>query len=213
VNIVNKLHISNACAPVAGTTQSSQRDRRIFSPTQLGSGTVGPDSRILSCVFDRLTDEHGNFRADTPYAVMGEIQAYSAVSTLLRPVEWKPAVTIDQKTGLLYRKLPSPNGFSNSWLTSGETAVQSWVNTWGRVTSDRNAGVYRFEALNLPGRSQPDFPDIDELIDELLAEFVIDSLDHPVLERLLNPAAPPTATTASAVYQWQDNEGDADEIY
>jgi hypothetical protein len=209
MNNFNKLAISSACAPAAGTTKPS----RIWSPTQVGSGIIGSDSRILSIIFESREDAHGNFQGNTPYAVTSEIQAYSAVSTLLRPVEWRPAVTVDQKTGLLYRKLPSPNGFSNSWLNSGETAVQSWVNTWGRVTSDRNAGVYRFEALNLPGRSQPDFPGIDELINELLADYVIDSLDHPVLERLLNPAAPSLATTASPVNQWQDNEGDADEIY
>jgi hypothetical protein len=208
----NKLSISSACAPAAGITQINLQKSRIFSLTQLGSGMAGQESRILSCVFDRLTDEHGNFRGDTPYAVMGEIQAYSAVSTLLRPVEWRPAVTIDQKTGLLYRKLPSPNGFSNSWLTSGEIAIQSWVGNWGRVTSDRNAGVYRFEALNLPGRPQPTFPDIDELINKLLAEFVIDSLDHPVLERLLKPAVPAMAPAAAPVTPSLDEE-DADEIY
>jgi hypothetical protein len=206
MNNFDKLAISSACAPAAGTTKPS----RIWSPTQVGSGIIGSDSRILSVIFESHEDAQGNFQGNTPYAVTGEIQAYTPVSTLLKPVEWRPAVTIDQKTGLLYRKLPSPNGFGNSWLTSGEIAVQAWVGNWGRVTSDRNAGVYRFEALNLPGRAQPTFPDIDELINELLEGFVINSPDHPVLERLLNPAAPSLATTATPVTPSME---DNDEVY
>ena len=202
--------ISSACAPKAGSTHSNQHNSRIWSLTQVGAGVVGHEQRILSGIFDRATDEHGNYRGETPYAVVGEIQVYPAVSALLKSVEWRPAVTVDARTGLLYRKLPSPNGFANSWLSSAEIAVQAWVGHWGKITSDRNAGIYRFEALNLPGRALPTFPDVDDLIDELLAEFVIDRLDHPVLERLLNPPATTTAENAVPVTPAQEHD---DEIY
>ena len=203
-----KVSISNACAPEAGIAKTSSQESRILSLTQMGSGMAGQDARILSCLFDRQTDEYGNFKGEKPYAVVGQIQTYPAVSTLLKPVEWRIAVTVDQKTCLLYRKLPAANGFSNSWLTSGEIAMQSWVGNWGRVTSDRNAGVYRFEALNLSGRTRPTFPNIDDLIDELLAEYVIDRLDHPVLGRLLRQVSPPLVTSST-----QDDEDDNDDVY
>jgi hypothetical protein len=163
----------------------------------MGSGMVGPDSRVLSCLFDRQTDEGGNFLREKPRPVIGELHSYPAVAAQLKPVEFRVGVTVDQVTGLLYRKLPSPNGFSNSWLTSGQIAIQSWIGNWGRVTSDRNAGMYRFEPLNLYGRAKPTFADIDDLIDELLADYVIDRLDHPVLARLLNPTSPTTPINAA----------------
>jgi hypothetical protein len=174
---------------------------------------AGQDTRRISCVIDRQTDEHGNYQGETLYPVVGEIQTHPAVSALLKQVECRLAVTVDQTTGLLYRKLPSANGFANSWLTSAEVAIQSWVGSWGRVTSDRNAGVYRFEGLNLHSRPQPSFPDIDGLIDELLADWVIDRLDHPVLERLLTPTAPSMATTDAPGSPAQIDEEDADDIY
>lgn len=206
----NIISISEACAPKAVTTPSNQQESRIWSPTQVGTGTVGFDAPILSCVCVRRTDERGNYQGETPYPVIGDIQAYPAVAALLRPVEWRAAVRMDHKTGLLYYKLPSANGFSNSWLDSAKIAVYSWAGTWGRVTSDRNAGVYRFEAINMPGRAQPDIPDVDELINELLAEFVIDRLDHPILERLLNPTGASIATTATTVTPSPEAD---DEIY
>jgi hypothetical protein len=203
--------ISLACAPAAGTPQSNPRNSRIWSLTQMGSGMAGQDARIISCVFERLTDEQGNFRGEIPYAVSGDIQTYPPLSALLKSVEWRAAGTINQITGLLYRKLPSPNGFSSSWLTSGEAAMHALVGNWGRVLSDRHTSMYRFEALHLSGYRQPRFPDIDELIDELLSDYVIDRVDHPVLERLLKPPVPSMATTAAPFSPTL--EDDDDEIY
>lgn len=212
MSISGKLSIASACAPAAVGAKAIPQNNRIWSLTQAGAGMAGSDARILSCVFDRQTDEHGNFRGEIPYPVIGEIQAHPPLTALLKSVEWRPVVTLDGKTGLLYRKLPSP-GFSNSWLDSGEIAVQAWVDAWGRVTSDRHAGVYRFEALNLPGRPQPTFPDIDELIDGLLTDYVINRLDHPVLECLLKPAAAPASSSVAYPDASIDDEEDDNAIY
>jgi hypothetical protein len=206
-----KLSIADTCAPATGTSQTNNNNSRIWSLTQVGAGAAGRHIRILSCVFDRLTNEHGNFQGEVPYPVLGNIQTYPAVSAQLKTVEWRAAIRVNQTNGLLYRKVPSPSGFRNSWLDSGETAIQSWADNWGRVTSDRNAEMYRFEALNQPGHPQPTFPDIDELINELLADYVIDRLDHPVLERLLKPPVPSMATTAAPFSPTL--EDDDDEIY
>jgi hypothetical protein len=202
-----RTSIADACAPATGSTKINSH-KPIWSLTQMGSGMSGQDARTLSCIFDRQTDEQGNFQGEMPYPVIGKIQAYPAISALQRTVEWRIGITLDQVTGLLYRKLPSPNGFGNSWLTSGEIAMQSWVGNWGRITSDRHAGVYRFEALKLSGRTRPNFPDIDDLIDELLAEYVIDRLDHPVLARLLPQTSTPPLTSST-----QGAEDDTDDVY
>jgi hypothetical protein len=206
----NQKSISTLCAPEVKPAQ--QHASRIWSLTQMGAGMAGPDSRVISCVIEKLTDAQGNFKGKTPWAVIGEVQHHPSVSRELKSLEWRSAVTVDQITGLLYRKPPAANGFSNSWLDSGEDAIRSWVGTWGRVSSDHNAGAYRFEPLNLPGRSQPSFPDVDDLINELLADYVIDRLDHPVLQRLLNPVTPPAQSRyeASAAL---DIEEDNHEVY
>ena len=86
------------------------------------------------------------------YPVVSEIHHDPGVARLLRAFEFRGAITVDRQTGLVYRLLPSPATDANSWLTSGEAAMHSLVGTWGRVTSDRNAGVYLIEPLNLPTR-------------------------------------------------------------
>ena len=208
-----KVSISKACAPAKGSAPHGTENSRVWSLTQMGSGMAGPESRTLSCAFDRQTDEFGNFLREGPHPVIGKIQSYPAVAALLKPVEFRAAVTLDQVTGLLYRKLPSANGFSNSWLASGEIAMQSCVGTWGKVTSDRNTGIYKFEPLTLPGRTRPTFPDIDELIDELLENHVIDRLDHPVLGRLVMPASSPSAPDPQLQSASQVDEEDYDAPY
>jgi hypothetical protein len=190
MNTISKFSISDACAPTAGThTTNDWDDSHIWSLTQTGAAMVGEESRVLSCLPHRRVDEYDNYQGETHYPVVGDIQAHPQVASLLKSLEWRAVVTVDHKTGLLYRKLPSPTGYSNSWASSGETAVQEWEGNWGQITSDHNARVYRFERSNLPGRRPPSFPNIDELINELLAEYVIDDLNDPVLQRILNPNA------------------------
>jgi hypothetical protein len=186
-----KKTISNRCAPIAATNQQQQSQPRVDSLTQLGSGMAGREARILSCYLERQTDDQDNFQGEIIYPVIGDIQNDPRVAASTRGFEFRAAITIDGKSRLVYRKLPfAATGATNSWLTSAETAMHSLVETLGRVTSDRNAGVYRFERLNQTARVNNRIPDVDEMINELLAEFVIESLEHPALQRLLNPATP-----------------------
>jgi hypothetical protein len=210
-NQSKKVSISNRCAPVSTPGQSQQQPQpRVWTLTQMGPGMAGEQALTLSGILERLYDDSGKFRGQILRLVVGEIQHDPGVARLQRAFEFRWAIKTDGPTGLVYRMLPSSTTGANSWLTSAESAMHSLVGTWGRVTSDRNAGVYRFERLNLPARVNNGIPDVDDLVDELLADYVIDSLDHPVLERLLNPAAPSLATTAAPVTPSMEDD---DEVY
>jgi hypothetical protein len=157
----------------------------------MGAGIAGRESRRLAGVFDRVVDEGGNFLSESPRFVIGEAQHHPGVARHMRGIEVRIGKTEDRRTGIVHRKLPYANGRSNSWITSAESAMQSLTEQWGRVYADHNSGVYLFERLNIEPYEVGAFPDIDDLIDEVLADFVIESLDHPVLQRLLGakPAA------------------------
>jgi hypothetical protein len=210
-----KVSLSNRCAPVTAPGQSQQQTKqpRVWSLTQMGEGMAGEQALTLSGILERLLDESGNFRGQIVHPVVGEIQQDPGVARLQRAFEFRAARTADGQTGVVYRMLPSSTTGANSWLASAESAMHSLVGAWGRVTSDRNAEVYRFERLNIEPYEVGAFPDIDDLIDEVLAYFVIESLDHPVLQRLLGakPAAgkpTPYPATGSSF-----NLGADDEIY
>jgi hypothetical protein len=172
---------------------------------------AGEQARILSGILERLYDDSGNFRGQILRLVVGEIQQDPGVARLVRDFEFRGAMKVDPQSGLVYRMLPSSTTGANSWLTSAESAMHSLVGTWGRVTSDRAADVYRFERLNIEPYEVAAIPDIDDLIDEVLADYVIDSLEHPVLQRLLRakPATgkpTPYPATGSSFNLEADNE-------
>ena len=212
VNEVKKTSLVNRCAPVTtpGQPQQQTNQPRVWSLTQMGAGMAGEQALTLSGILERLHDEAGNFRGQIVHPVISEIQLDPGVARRLRAFELRGARTVDGQTGVVYRMLPSSTTGANSWLTSAESAMHSLVGTLGRVTSDRDAGVYSFERLNLPAQANNSIPDVEELIDELLADYVIDSLDHPVLERLLQPAAPSPGAAATPV---TPSVEDNDEVY
>jgi hypothetical protein len=188
-----KISKAAAWAPTTGTSPNAHQTSRLWSLTQMGTGLAGRESRTLACVFDKVVDEGGNFLSESPRPVIGAAQHHPAVARQLRGVQVRVAKTEDARTGIVHRKLPYANGRSNTWITSAETAMQSLVEQWGRVYADHNSGIYLFERLNIEPYEVGAFPDIDDLIDEVLADFVIESLEHPVLQRLLG-AKPATGT-------------------
>lgn len=202
----NKLSISNRCAPVVATDQKIQ-SVRVWSPPQLGIGMAGTKAVILSCYLARQVNKHNSYAGETLHPVIGDVQNHPKVAAAIRNVEVRAAINNAGLTGLVFRKLPyAGTSSTNSWLTSAEMCMAALIGNWGRVTSDRQAGVYRFERLSIPGPDVSSLPNVEDLIDELLADYVIDSIDHPALQQLLNPAPAvnvdyfgPVTSTASSV--------------
>ena len=208
-------HLSNRCAPIAAPHQQQQEHQPgLMSLTQLGAGMVSREARTLSCVAERITGEGGQYLGEKIHPVIGDIQAHPRVAAVLRPYEFRAALTTEGKQGLVHRKLPfAATSGTNSWLTSGQAAVLSLAEHVGRVTSDRNAGIYRYERLNLPSPARDSIPDVDELIDQLLAEYVVDRPDHPMLLRILGQSAGLPRVSSSPEADDTSVVGDDDEIY
>jgi hypothetical protein len=180
-----KISEAAAWAPATGASPNVHQASRVWSLTQMGAGIASGESRKLAGVFDRVVDEGGNFLSESPRFVIGEAQHHPVVARHLRGIEVRIGKTEDHRTGIVHRKLPYANGRSNSWITSAESAMQSLTEQWGRVYADHNSGIYLYERLNIEPYEVGAFPDIDDLIDELLVDYVIDSLEHPVLQKLL----------------------------
>jgi hypothetical protein len=204
--------IASRCAPVATPSQNQHADQsRVWPLSQMGSGILGEESLTLSCIRDEQKNEGGFFRGQIIYPIVGDLQYDPQVAQRQRAFELRVGVTADRKTGLIYRMLPVPGSRPNSWLESAENVMLALVGTWGYVDSDADAGIYRFQRLNITQPAQASFPDIHDLVDQLLAEFVIDSLDHPVLQRLLGhvpitgPASSGLSTNTANVEEEEDD--------
>jgi len=204
--------ISNRCAPAANPAQQRVRPEEqadVWSLTQMGGGMAGKDARKLCCWIERLTDAQGHFQGEIIHPVIGDLQTDSRFAASLREIEIRAAITTDRKSGVIYRKLPYTGAAPNSWITSAEAVMNALVETCGRAKSDHHAGAYTFERLNIGTEFATFMPDVDIMIDKLLANYVIDSLDHPTMQRLLGNSSP-SMDTQSDVALEDDDDG---EIY
>ena len=212
---LSKTSIAALCAPAAGPAHQQLQQLEqpgIWSLTQMGSGMAGKDSRTLVCWPERLSDNQGNFQGETIHPVIGDLQTDSRIAASLREIEIRAAITTDRIPGLIYRKLPYATGVPNSWIISGKTVMDALVEGCGRARSDHNAGSYYFEPLNGATEFASFMPDVDIMIDKLLADYVIDSPDHPTLQRLLNPGQQDSSAQFGNIIADLDDEGD-DEVY
>jgi hypothetical protein len=82
-------------------------------------------------------------------------------------------------------KLPGPDGKHNEWHRSSAEAAELAMNKWIRLTANMSLGAYEvFEATGeLPEPNWLDLP-FDEILKIAFRGHFVDSLDHPVVERL-----------------------------
>jgi hypothetical protein len=83
--------------------------------------------------------------------------------------------------------LPAPEGRENAWHTSARAAAERAEKDWVRMVANMGAGAYDVYIAPL-GIPDPDWPE-QTLRDLLKIAFgngrLIDTLDHPVIQRLL----------------------------
>ena len=82
-------------------------------------------------------------------------------------------------------RLPMPDGKDLDWWRSAREAAERAVESWVRVKANKNLGAYdAFEAAGSLG--EPQWPELDfwGLIKVAFKERLIDSMDHPVVQRL-----------------------------
>lgn len=177
--------IFDECSPVAvtpaGTTESQPR---VSSPTQRGQGITGRSKQVLACVVESHRDKQGNYQGETIYPVTANIQTHPAVARQLRQIEFRPFITTEGESVLSYRKMSYAGGKPNTWTESAQGAVNASIDRWGSISADHYEQRYQFVPMENPPAVPDDFPKLNDLFDELLSRFIIDSMDHPVINKL-----------------------------
>ena len=114
-------------------------------------------------------------------------QLWSALST---EATFSPRLfmTTMNRQGVLFLwpiRLPAADGRTDEWSRSALEAAQMAAGRWVRVASNMSLGAY--EVFTAPGDlPDPDWPDksFRDLLAIAFKDHRIDSLDHPVLQRL-----------------------------
>ena len=119
------------------------------------------------------------------YAVVPNVAA--ALPGETRIVELRLCLTRKGDLYLWPVPLPAPDGRENAWHKTARAAAELAETKWVRVVANMGAGCYDIRIAD-PGVPEPVWP--DESFAELLrvafgGGFLIDSINHPVLQRLL----------------------------
>lgn len=102
----------------------------------------------------------------------------------LRPVKMQAILNQDGSHSLLYTKLT--DGYENTWMDSAESCSELLEQGWGRVISDRTQQEYVYVPVNngKPLPATDEFPDLDEMIQQVFADKMVNDLEHPILEEM-----------------------------
>lgn len=185
--------ISELCTPLASSDKDTKEQPNIWPLSQRGNGYTGVEAVVLRCLVDKQTGESGEYKGDHLYALATTIQYEPRVAKSARNIEFRATQNIEGQVGLLYRKLPISGGKRNSWIDSAGVAVSASVGRWGAYIADHAAEAYRFEPMLNPPESV-ELPTPNYLINSLLAKDYIDSLAHPVVQKLLGYGVSKSAT-------------------
>lgn len=100
----------------------------------------------------------------------------------------KLLATAITRQGVLFlwpARLPNADGRPDPWNTSAIAAMDHAIKRWVRVTANMSLGAYELAeaTAKLPEPEWPDEP-FAKLLEIAFRDRVIESLDHPVLQRL-----------------------------
>lgn len=111
---------------------------------------------------------------------------HSALQQLITPTQLHTAINQDGIVFLLPTTLPSSDGKPNSWNDTKAAAVLHGEVNWVRIVANQARKAYD---INLPVNPKPgpEWPDItfDELLKLAFKGNVIDTIDHPIVKKIL----------------------------
>ena len=143
--------------------------------------------------FIRVRDDE-QYRLDTGLLELKEEREFYMLAPDIRddlPGEWFPVrlVTVINRLGIVFiwpLKLESTSGQSNPWYETAIEAANIATQKWVKVVPDMSLGGYQTYVANakLP---EPDWPkhDFQHLLTVAFRDRQIQSMDHPVIRRLL----------------------------
>jgi hypothetical protein len=130
--------------------------------------------------FIELRDDREVYLITAAAANVPEIRAECFVATLFT------AITRTNVLFLWPVRVPATDGRVNNWHASAATAVQFAMTKWVRIKANMALGAYEvFEAADtVPDPTWPEYS-FDTLYRIAFKDRLIDSPDHPVIQRLL----------------------------
>jgi hypothetical protein len=106
--------------------------------------------------------------------------------------ELYPWITRQGSLGLWPVGGPGPDGKTNAWHLSARRACHELLKRWGQVRTEGRGGSggYIVEAARAPYPDPvwPENVDLDRLLELAFEDRDLDSLDHPVVQKLLGTA-------------------------
>ncbi len=122
--------------------------------------------------------------AQENYLVSPEIG--QVLSALVQPCSFYVAIDRQNNLYLIPVRLPGESGTRNSWPESLLAAIDHAKSHWIRTTANMSAGAY--DIYEATGRlPDPEWPthSIEFLIEVAFRNKIINSLDHPIVQKLL----------------------------
>jgi len=137
-----------------------------------------PSFRLETLVIELKEDRES-------FLIAPHLRCELATETTVKPVALFTAVNRQGNLFLWPVNLPMPDGRQNEWNRSAAEAAAKAQQSWVRVAANMSLGAYELYAANgeLP---DPEWPEhsFRDLIAIAFKDKLIDSLDHPVLQRL-----------------------------
>jgi hypothetical protein len=168
---------------------TSKRPRRpqpgVTTPALRGLGITGPDHIIYPCLTEKLYGWRGHLEGEIFHPVFWGVQLHQKIADLMQSIAFYPSLSSDGEYRLVAVKMPNDGIPVDSWTESANRVVEASIGRLGRIVTDTQHRVYRFEQVNIEQHVQPHFPDTLELVQTFLLDHVIDSLEHPFIQCLL----------------------------
>ncbi len=131
-------------------------------------------------LFDKV--KVNNYHVERFNIVSPDIQ--KAIGDALRFVAINLSVDKNGEHRLDISKLPSPNGYTNSYIETKAEIDSAADGQWVSYKTDMRRGVYLLTSVNTDKPLPTEWPDFDEELEKAFEGRIIDSLDHPLLKKL-----------------------------
>ena len=186
----------DSCSPVTVHRPRTTISKKLRRPRRDEPFTTLAKPTIIACLVDRKRDSWGNTASEEYYPVIGELQ--SQVGSAIRSIAFHPCATASGETFICPQKLDPPNAWANSWNASLAQALDLPRGQWRTIWSDKSAECYKHELVDAPREGIPEYPECRKDLEQALTPNIISSLDHAVLQQLLDQADSTTDADADA---------------
>jgi hypothetical protein len=168
----------------AGATEKIITKVTVGRPPKQAFIRVHPDPAMRIETLLIKVDEDGEF-----YLVRPDIAHELPDAKLFELYPW---ITRQGSLGLWPVGGPGPDGKTNAWHLSARRACHELLKRWGQVRTEGRGGSggYIVEAARAPYPDPvwPENVDLDRLLELAFEDRDLDSLDHPVVQKLLGTA-------------------------